>query len=91
MIFVSRDCDKDQCLILPRSCYCHIRKNSFAAQNHSFMNDLQTGIADLPTEEHSPQEKESFFPIGAIMFFLLLVLLCIAFWFGIYSLMIRRI
>ena len=40
-------------------------------------------------EDHIGKE-EKFFPSGAIVFFILLVLLCLAFWYGIYFLMIRR-
>ena len=34
--------------------------------------------------------KKTFFPAGAIAFFILLVLLSLLFWFGIYFLMIER-
>jgi hypothetical protein len=37
----------------------------------------------------SPQE-EKFMPKGAMAFFVLLVLLAMLFWFGVYSLMIAR-
>lgn len=38
----------------------------------------------------SPQNKEKFYPSGAIAFFIVLVILTLAFWYGIYSLMIQR-
>jgi hypothetical protein len=41
--------------------------------------------------ESSAIVTEKFFPQGAIAFFVLLVLLCLAIWFGIYFLMIERI
>ncbi|HEU4575803.1 MAG TPA: cytochrome c oxidase subunit 2A [Chitinophagaceae bacterium] len=34
--------------------------------------------------------REKFTPRGAIAFFILLVLLCLAIWFGIYFLMLER-
>lgn len=37
-----------------------------------------------------PTEKEKFFPSGAIVFFILLVILALLFWYGIYFLMIER-
>lgn len=37
----------------------------------------------------APDEKK-FFPKGAIAFFILLVILTLAFWYGIYFLMIER-
>lgn len=38
----------------------------------------------------APQNKEKFFPSGAIVFFIVLILLTLAFWYGIYFLMIQR-
>ena len=38
----------------------------------------------------SPQNKEKFFPAGAIVFFIVLILFTLAFWYGIYFLMLRR-
>ncbi len=37
----------------------------------------------------SPQEKK-FIPKGAMAFFILLIILTLAFWYGIYALMIDR-
>jgi hypothetical protein len=37
------------------------------------------------------QLKEKFVPKGALAFFVLLVVLCLVIWFGIYFLMLRRI
>jgi hypothetical protein len=45
--------------------------------------DGGTARIDEPTEK--------FFPSGAIAFFVLLVILCLVIWFGIYFLMIERI
>ncbi len=36
------------------------------------------------------KESQKFFPKGAIAFFVLLVILTLAFWYGIYFLMINR-
>lgn len=38
----------------------------------------------------SSKPPEKFFPTGAIAFFVGLVLLCLAIWFGIYFLMLER-
>lgn len=38
----------------------------------------------------TPDNKDKFFPSGAIAFFILLVLLSLGFWYGIYMLMIQR-
>lgn len=35
-------------------------------------------------------EKEKFFPSGAIAFFILLVVVMLGFWYGIYFLMLQR-
>lgn len=42
-------------------------------------------------ETDSQKHPEKFFPSGAIAFFIVLVILCLAIWFGIYFLMIERI
>lgn len=47
--------------------------------------DLEAGVAP-PIED----EKEKFFPGGAIAFFVCLVILSLVFWYGIYFLMIER-
>jgi cytochrome c oxidase subunit IIa family protein len=39
----------------------------------------------------SPEDKERFKPTGAMAFFILLVILALAFWYGIYFLMIGRV
>ena len=39
---------------------------------------------------NTPVKDEKFFPIGAIVFFICLVLLSLIFWYGIYILMIER-
>ena len=38
----------------------------------------------------APGTEEKFFPAGAIVFFICLVLLSLIFWYGIYFLMIER-
>jgi len=38
----------------------------------------------------TPGKEEKFFPAGAIVFFICLVLLSLIFWYGIYFLMIER-
>lgn len=35
-------------------------------------------------------DKDKFFPSGAIVFFILLILLTLGFWYGIYFLMLHR-
>jgi hypothetical protein len=52
-------------------------------------SDLQT--TQNPSDEagSSPAERK-FFPSGAIAFFILLVILSLLFWYGIYFLMIER-
>lgn len=47
------------------------------------------GRAGLFRPQVKPLEK--FFPSGAIAFFILLVVLCLVIWFGIYFLMLERI
>ena len=39
---------------------------------------------------NGPAKDEKFFPAGAIVFFVCLVLLSLIFWYGIYFLMIER-
>jgi len=41
--------------------------------------------------ENGNERVEKFFPSGAIAFFIVLVILCLVIWFGIYFLMIERI
>jgi hypothetical protein len=38
----------------------------------------------------TPQKNDKFFPSGAIAFFVVLILLTLAFWYGIYLLMLQR-
>lgn len=49
----------------------------------------QRSHASIKTE--AIEQKEKFFPSGAIAFFIALVILCLIIWFGIYFLMIERI
>jgi len=48
------------------------------------MGEVNIKSADEP-------EMKNFFPSGAITFFIFLVILSLAFWYGIYFLMIERI
>ncbi len=43
-----------------------------------------------PTIMESPKNKEKFFPSGAIVFFIVLILLTLAFFYGMYFLMLER-
>jgi hypothetical protein len=43
-----------------------------------------------PGEHQPPAEEQKFFPAGAIAFFILLVILSLLFWYGMYFLMIER-
>ncbi len=38
----------------------------------------------------SPPNNDKFFPKGAIAFFIALIILALAFWYGIYFLMLQR-
>jgi hypothetical protein len=40
---------------------------------------------------NSPDKKDRFIPKGAMAFFILLVILTLGFWYGIYLLMIDRV
>ena len=64
------------------------------------MNTAQnptTGITDISelamveTKITEASKEESFYPTGAIAFFIALVILCLAIWFGIYFLMLDRV
>lgn len=44
--------------------------------------------ANAPSQMDGHDRK--FFPAGAIAFFILLVILCLVIWFGVYFLMIER-
>ena len=60
---------------------------------------MDTSLSPEPGAERSPTsiqteatgQKETFFPSGAIAFFIALVILCLVIWFGIYFLMIERV
>jgi len=39
---------------------------------------------------NTEKQVEKFFPSGAIVFFIGLVILCLVIWFGIYILMVKR-
>ncbi len=41
-------------------------------------------------KQEAVEKQEKFFPSGAIAFFIALILLCLAIWFGIYFIMIER-
>lgn len=42
-------------------------------------------------KSHLAEHDKKFFPAGAIAFFILLVILCLVIWFGVYFLMIERV
>jgi hypothetical protein len=50
--------------------------------------DTSTNPEQIALEPKKPEEK--FFPSGAIAFFILLIILSLDFWYGIYFLMIQR-
>ncbi len=54
---------------------------------------MQTIIPNETQSQHAPAEahQERFRPVGATAFFIALILLCLAIWFGIYWLMLSRI
>jgi Cytochrome c oxidase subunit IIa family len=54
------------------------------------MENPQAEKIQEPILNDEVKQEEKFFPSGAIVFFILLVLLCLAFWYGIYFLMIQR-
>lgn len=51
------------------------------------MPERPPAIAETEVVEH----REKFFPSGAIAFFIVLVILCLVIWFGVYFLMLERI
>ncbi|HET9276570.1 MAG TPA: cytochrome c oxidase subunit 2A [Flavitalea sp.] len=64
------------------------------------MNNAQnpvTGLTDISetakveTSIIRASEEKKFYPTGAIAFFIALVILCLAIWFGIYFLMLDRV
>jgi hypothetical protein len=53
-----------------------------------------TDISDpamVKTSITGPSKEETFYPTGAIAFFMALVILCLAIWFSIYFLMLDRV
>jgi hypothetical protein len=75
MIFVNPQHDKNHVARMSSSAFCHVSPDSFVRVNKKLME--------------SPNE-EKFVPKGAMAFFVCLVLLALAFWYGIYLLMIDR-
>ena len=59
--------------------------NSSTTSNFSEIENFRA--AEVQAEKY----KDQFFPTGAIVFFITLVLLCLAIWFGIYFIMIERV
>lgn len=51
--------------------------------------DNETTQIDISSFKIEKEEKE-FFPNGAIVFFILLIVLCLVIWYGIYFLMLAR-
>jgi hypothetical protein len=52
--------------------------------------NLMDPVITDPGERQPPAEEHKFFPAGAIAFFILLVILSLLFWYGMYFLMIER-
>jgi hypothetical protein len=53
--------------------------------------NVADGIPQLSPRRTNKREDEEFYPTGAIVFFIALILLCLAIWFGIYFLMLERV
>jgi hypothetical protein len=53
--------------------------------------DLSRDQIPATVDETKPDKDDNFFPSGGIAFFVALILLCLAIWFGIYFLMIDRV
>lgn len=56
-----------------------------------YLNKLMEQIQDLLSSEAEKQFDRDFKPRGAILFFILLILLGLIIWYGIYFLMLERI
>jgi hypothetical protein len=57
------------------------------------LNQGETSVAtsaNIGTEYVKVPAKEKFIPKGAMAFFVLLIVLCLVIWFGIYFLMLER-
>ena len=54
------------------------------------MSILEGSVSSVDQENIPEKKEEPFFPVGAIVFFVLLVVLCITFWYSIYFLMVKR-
>lgn len=52
---------------------------------------MDTSLSPEQKPERPHEQKEKFFPSGAIAFFVVLVILCLVIWFGVYFLMLERI
>ena len=44
----------------------------------------------IPDKNYGDQPEEKFIPKGAIAFFVLLIILCMVIWFGLYYIMLSR-
>jgi len=75
-------------------CQCHSNefrpKIVLSPSKFSFMENPGSETMEQPALKKDIEKEEKFFPSGAIVFFILLVMLCLAFWYGIYFLMIQR-
>ncbi|MGZ8542144.1 MAG: hypothetical protein ACXWV6_15945 [Chitinophagaceae bacterium] len=54
-------------------------------------DDPLSGVPEDPALIPGDFNNDKFYPTGAIAFFIALVILCLAIWFGIYFLMLERI
>jgi hypothetical protein len=66
-----------------------VRPEIFLASNNNRFMDTATEKQAPPQDAGKPGERK-FFPVGAIAFFVFLVILSLLFWYGIYFLMIER-
>ena len=57
----------------------------------SLSPEQSTERSHAPINTEAVEQTETFFPSGAIAFFIALVILCLVIWFGIYFIMIERI
>lgn len=59
--------------------------------------DAVSGFSELPEQDITETsivpalEENKFYPVGAIAFFVCLVILCLVIWFGIYFIMLDRV
>ena len=81
--------DDNQATSYPVSAATLWRTATFGSEKQHYMQIETTSKAETP-ESRDPEPELRFFPSGAIVFFILLVILALLFWYGIYFLMIKR-